>query len=44
MNVGFDTPGAAPDLQEQLIAALRDELAEYGGLLQLLGLQQTAVL
>ena len=41
---GNDSMEPAPDLQEQLIAALRSELEEYGGLLHLLDLQQAAVL
>ena len=32
------------DLQERLITTLRGELQEYGGLLQLLDMQQAAVL
>ena len=32
------------DVQERLVTALRSELQEYGGLLHLLDLQQTAVL
>lgn len=41
-DTGITQPPA--DLQEQLIVALRKELAEYGALLELLDLQQTAVL
>ena len=44
MIANFDTAEPASDLQEQLITALRSELQEYGGLLNLLELQQNAVL
>jgi flagellar biosynthesis/type III secretory pathway chaperone len=40
----FNNTEAGDDLQEQLIAALREELAEYGAMLQLLELQQVAVI
>ena len=39
-----DTTNDSTDLQDALIAALRRELAEYGALLNLLALQQDAVL
>ena len=44
MSDASHTTGFPADLQEELIAALRNELAEYGGLLSLLDLQQAAVL
>src|SRR4051812_14343216 len=40
----FDFPGTAQNLPDQLVDALRMELAEYGGLLALFDAQQAAIL
>jgi flagellar biosynthesis/type III secretory pathway chaperone len=40
----FDFPGTAQELPEQLVNALRMELAEYGGLLALFDAQQKAII
>ena len=44
MSTTIDSVAIPPELQEKLIIELRGELEEYGGLLHLLGLQQTAVI
>lgn len=44
MTDDTDNIESSTDSQERLIAALRKELAEYGALLHLLDVQQTAVL
>lgn len=44
MKAVFDEAGAAGDPQEQMIGALRSELEEYGGLMNLFDEQQNAIL